>query len=86
MLPDEIARKGEEIYLDELKESLEKTNLGDYVVIEVESSKYFVNKDLKVALEEAQKEFSNKVFHIVRVGTLQKSTKSYPKNEYAWLF
>lgn len=73
--PQYVTQLGKQIYLDELRQDLEKQHFGEYVVIEVESKKHFVNKDLTAALQEAEKEFPNKLFYIVRIGTLQKMQK-----------
>lgn len=70
--PEEVSRLGEDFYFRELKDTLEKTSKGEYVVIEVESKRYFVNKDLLKALEDAKREFSERIFHIIQIGTLQK--------------
>ncbi len=81
----EISRLGNEFYLTELKDKLEKTKMGQYVVIEVESKKYFVDPDLKVALEKANKKFPTKLFNIIRVGELR-SLPLQKKEKNAWLF
>lgn len=73
MSPGEITQRGEEIYINELKEKLEAGNNGEYVVIEVGSKEYFVNRDLVVALKEARERFPDKLFFIVQIGALQKS-------------
>lgn len=82
---EDVTKIGEEYYLNTLKEKLEKTNNGDFLVLEVESKKYFINGDLMVALDQAQKEFPSKLFFIVQIGTLQKPTMNYKKENYGWL-
>ncbi len=82
---DEVTKAGEKYYFDILKEKLEKTNNGQFLVLEVESKKYFINEDLMVALNEARKEFRSKLFFIVQIGTLQKPTMNYKKENYGWL-
>ena len=84
--PDAITKKGEEIYMNELKDQLEKTNLGDYVVIEVKTKKHFINKDLVTALEFARKKYPNELFFIVQVGKLQKALMKKRNEQYGWLF
>lgn len=83
--PEEITKKGQEIYLSELKDQLEQKKLGEYAVIDVDSKEYFVNKDLVVALDEARKTYPNKLFFIVQIGTLSPSMRT-KKQQYAWLF
>lgn len=85
--PEEVSRLGEDFYFKELKENLEKTNKGEYVVIEVESKKYFINRDLLKALEDAKREFPERIFHIIQIGTLQKSSINFKDSKkYAWVF
>ncbi|MGA2910500.1 MAG: hypothetical protein ABSE04_01725 [Candidatus Microgenomates bacterium] len=84
--PDELTRKGEEIYLNDLKDKLEQTNRGEYVVIEVDSGKYFIDKDVTVALEKAKTEYPQKLFFIVQIGTLQRNTLNYKQAKNEWLF
>jgi len=82
---NEIARIGREFYINELKDKLEKTKMGHYVVTEVESKEYFVDRDLKKAIDRARKKFPNKLFHIVRVGDLHSLAKN-DEQKNAWLF
>lgn len=84
--PDELNRKGEQIYFDELKEKLEKSHSGDYVVIEVDSGDYFLDKDLMKVLQKARGKYKDKLFFIVQVGSLQKPTIGLKKEKNAWLF
>lgn len=84
--PEEISRIGDQFYFSDLRERLEKNDLGKYVVIEVESKDYFVDKDLVVALEKARKKHPAKIFHIIQIGTLDKPSINYRKHNYAWIF
>ena len=83
---NELTQKGRQYYLEELKEKLEKTNMGDWIFIEPESKKYFLDKDELKALQKAKKEFPNKLFFIAKVGNLRETlvTKKLPNNN-AWL-
>ncbi len=83
---ENLTKIGEKYYLDNLKDKLEKTNNGDFLVLEVESHKYFINQDLMVALNQAKNEFPDKLFFIVQIGTLQKPAINYKRENYAWLF
>jgi len=83
---NELAEKGQQIYLDELKDKLEKAHMGEYVVIEVESKKYFVGKDPVTVNEKARKEFPDKLFFMVQIGKLQRPSINLKKDDYAWLF
>ncbi len=68
---DYISNTGIEYYLQELKDKLEKTAKGKYLVLEVESKKYFIDDDLLNAIECAEQKFPDKLFFIVQIGTLQ---------------
>lgn len=83
--PDEVTRLGQKIYFDELKDTLEKSHLGEYVVIEVKTKKYFTDPDLVVAAQKARKEFPDTIFFIVQIGKLQ-ATSIKQKQSYAWIF
>lgn len=84
--PDEITKRGEKIYINELKDKLEKNRLGNYAVIEVKTKKHFVNKDLVAALETARKEFPRELFFIVQIGKLQTTLSKNQSQRYDWLF
>lgn len=84
--PDEITKRGEEIYINELKDKLEKNRLGNYVVIEVKTKKHFVNKDLVAALEAAKKKFPQDLFFIVQIGKLRTTLLKNQYQQYDWLF
>lgn len=78
---EQIAKLGDQFYLEELKNKLEKVHYGKYVVIEVDNKRYFVDKDLEKAYKKAKKKFPHKLFHIIKIGTLQKLSK-----HYEWIF
>ena len=87
----EIVRKGEEIYNQTLKTTLEPFSNGKYVAIEVDSKKYFLGETKDEAALEARKEFPDKVFYIRRIGEIEKIASYYPSyssylNAYDWLF
>ena len=86
LTPEEITRIGQETYLNELKENLEQSHLGEYVVIEVKTKKYFINPDLVTAIQKAKKEFPDSLFFIVQIGKLQTPSIQQKKESYAWLF
>lgn len=84
--PETLAKLGNKFYNENLREKLEKESLGQYVVIEIESGDYFVNQDLKTALEQAQTKFPDKLFHIIKIGETQNYYKDSVANNYGWLF
>ena len=64
---DEIADKGEGIY-NELRQKLEPEHKGEFVVIEVDSSDYFLGKTPQEADGKASEKYPDKVFYLARIG------------------
>lgn len=73
--PDEILTQGEKIYFDN-KTKLEKTNIGKFAAIEIDSKEIFVDRDKLVAIQKAQKKYPQKLFYIVQIGNLRKQNES----------
>ena len=86
LTPEDITKRGQEIYFNELLEELEKNHSGEYLVLEVESKEQFISSDLLAALNEAKEKYSNKVFYIVQIGSVHKPVVNYGKTHYAWTF
>ncbi|GEM_PF-1335095 len=83
-----VTKLGEEYYLQDLRENLEADHLGEYVVIEPVSKRYYVDADLLLAIQEAEQEFPDSFFTIIKVGSLHPAS-NYKKNvminsHYAW--
>ena len=85
---EELIQKGEKLYEEKLKDKLEKKHLGKFVAIEVDSGKFFVGETLEEALERAKKEFPDKIFHSIKIGSpgVFSSSGVFRKNGYRWLF
>ena len=83
---EDISKLGEKFYTEKLKEKLEKESLGQYVVIDVEQGKYYVDSDRLVAVDKATKEFGNKLFYIVQIGNVQHPSMNFSAKKYAWNF
>lgn len=85
---EEIIQKGQKYYEEKLKNKLEKKHLGKFVVIEVDSGKYFIGDTLEETLGKARKKFPEKIFHSIKIGSPGVFTSSgiYRKNGYRWLF
>lgn len=83
---EEITRIGEKYYLEELREKLEISDFGKYVVLDVELKKHVINVDRLAAIKEAQKELGEKIFYIVQVGMLKEPTINYLEKKHAWVF
>lgn len=62
----EIVQKGREI-LEKLNDQLEKSR-GEYIVIEVESGDYFIDKSSVKARERMQIRHPNKIFYGAKIG------------------
>lgn len=75
--PEEIAKRGDEIYQQELKSKLEPQENGKYIAIEVESKRYFIGTTKEEVLDQAQKVFLDKIFFVRRIGELEKVSSKY---------
>ena len=64
---EEITKLGEKFYTETLKAKLEKENMGQYVVIDVEQKQYRIDADRLVAVEKARKDFGDKLFYIIHI-------------------
>ncbi|MCL5011259.1 MAG: hypothetical protein M1127_03605 [Patescibacteria group bacterium] len=86
--PEIIAEKGDKIYQEKLKAPLEKEHKGEFVAIEVESERYFLGKTPEEALGVAKKEFSDRIFHLIRVGYtgVYNVSRSIGNKNYGWIF
>lgn len=83
---EEISKLGEKFYNEELRISLEKQYMGQYVVIDVEQKKYQIDPDRLVAVEKARKEFGDKLFYIIQIGNTQNPSSNFVAKKYAWHF
>src|SRR5258708_2557407 len=72
-----ITQLGEQYYLSELRERLEKDHNGEYVVIEPLSKTYYIDEDLLLAIQEAEQEFPDNFFTIIKIGSLQPPSAAY---------
>lgn len=83
---EEITKLGEKFYTEELKFSLESRYMGQYAVIDVEQKKYQIDSDRLVAIEKARKEFGDKLFYMIQIGSSKNSSNNYTTKKYAWIF
>ena len=83
---EEISKLGDKFYQDELKDTLEREYMGQYAVIDVEQKKYQVDPDRLVAVEKAKKEFGDKLFYIIQIGSTQNPNSNFSAKKYAWNF
>lgn len=63
----EFIRKAEAIYAS-AKERLEKEHWGEIMVIEPDSEDYFVDKNRRKAMKNAEAKYPGKLFHMRRIG------------------
>lgn len=65
-----FSQKGQEIYRDLLETAIidEKKYEGQYIAIDIDSKRYFINEDLDTVLKEAKKEIPEKIFYTVKIG------------------
>ncbi|MGI4790620.1 MAG: hypothetical protein ACRYFS_17435 [Janthinobacterium lividum] len=64
----EIARRGEEIYAAQLRDSLEKDCLGQVVIINVETGEYEIGHDSLAANKRALAKHPGAALYGIRVG------------------
>lgn len=72
----ELVNKAREIY-HTLKPTLEPTNNGKYVVIEVSSGKHFIGDTKDEAMVETRKEFPHTLVFVRRIGELEKASHQF---------
>ena len=72
----EIIRRGNEIY-EALKEGLEVSNTGKYIVIEVDSGKYFVGDTRDEATSKARTAFPDTIMFIRKIGQVEKASRHF---------
>jgi hypothetical protein len=53
---------------EQIKEQVEAKNKNKFIVIEVESGDYFIDKDPVKAIVKARKKFPNAIFYRARIG------------------
>lgn len=83
----ELVEKAKEIY-NSHKEELETSHGGEYIVIEVNSGKYFVGTTKDEAMAKARKEFPKILLFVRRIGELEKVShhlSSFSPKNYAGL-
>ncbi len=64
----EYARLGEKRY-EEIKEQVEAKHKNRFIVIEVDSGDYFIDKDHMKAILKARKRYPTSIFYLARIGS-----------------
>ena len=67
--PQQIAEKGEALYKEKYQAELEKSHLGQYVAIDVESGACFVGESPENVLTKAQESRQGGLFHLMKIGS-----------------
>lgn len=65
---DELVVKGQQVYDQRLKATLEPHYAGSFVAIEPDSGRYFLGDTGIAALRSARSEIPGKLFYLVRIG------------------
>lgn len=68
MNPNEIVEKGRAIYNNKLKRDLEQKEMGKFVVIDIDSGEYYIDKKSNEALKKAKKAKPRGKFYLHRIG------------------
>jgi hypothetical protein len=63
----ELVKRGEKRY-EQIKEQLEPKHKNKFVVIEVDSGDYFIDKDSVKATLRARKKYPHSIFYLARIG------------------
>ncbi len=84
----EIEKRGQEIYDQELKDKLEPRYTGKFVAIDIDSKEYFIGDTLENAILKAKGKYSNHLFHSVKIGStgVFKVSGYYNNERSKWLF
>ena len=68
LTPEQAAERGQKLYEEKLKATLDPKYKGKFAAIEIESGEYFLGDTILEALQKAKEKYPNKLFHTVRVG------------------
>jgi hypothetical protein len=66
--PEEIARRGQDYYDKFLRDQLEPEHKGEFLMLNIETGEYEMDKDERLAFERATNRWPSSVFYILRVG------------------
>ena len=67
---NDILTKGNTFYKKSLKEDLEPKHTGKYLVIDVDTAKYWINQSKIKVIQNAKKASGKKTFFITQIGQL----------------
>ena len=85
--PNEMAARGEKIYLDKYKAAYEEEHSGRFLAIDVNTEHAYLGDTAEEALETARREAPKGVFHLIRIGHTGAFRVSYSNNAHRnWLY
>ncbi len=65
---ENVAREAKRIYEEQLRASLEKSHMNEFVAIEPTSGDYFLGRTLSEALGASRTKYPDRLAHALRVG------------------
>lgn len=67
--PEQVSKKGEELYKNKLKPILEPKENGKFVVIDIISEDYFLGNTISEAINNAKEKYPDgRLFHTIKIG------------------
>jgi hypothetical protein len=66
--PDEIVRRGKAVYERQIRSTIEHDHYGEFVVIDIETGKYEMDRDHLTAAKRARAKYPGAPLFAVRVG------------------
>ena len=66
--PEEVARRGEEIYQQKLRAQVEKQHIGDFLILDVLTGDYEIDRDDLTASDRLRAKNPNAVAYGLRIG------------------
>lgn len=65
---EEVVRRATQLYEEKLRETLERTNMNDFVAIEPDSGDYFFGQTLSEAIQASRAAHPDRLAFAMRVG------------------
>jgi hypothetical protein len=65
---DEVARRGQAIYEAKIRPLVERDHFGEYIIIDIESGEFEVDRDHLAASDRAAAKHPNGVLYAMRIG------------------
>jgi hypothetical protein len=65
---EDVVQRATRLYDEKLRETLEKTNLHEFVAIEPDSEEYFFGQTLSEAIQASRTAYPDRLAFVIRVG------------------